>query len=189
MLIIVAGILIIDGAREVASVLGARLGHEVVVGIAGIAAANALLVALVLALPTYVSKFRATEALGLPGARLVHADPQTVGVLQAVSSAIKDHCGTFIPMPGMDSFYLFAQKTPPTLLTGSDWMSGVSVAQQRRAVREVEAARDVCILRNDGIVSFWLGTRPLPSRPLVDYVVSHSTNPISLPGGYILSPG
>jgi hypothetical protein len=136
-----------------------------------------------------VSKFRATEALGLPGARLVHADPQTVGVLQAVSSAIKDHCGTFIPMPGMDSFYLFAQKTPPTLLTGSDWMSGVSVAQQRRAVREVEAARDVCILRNDGIVSFWLGTRPLPSRPLVDYVVSHSTNPISLPGGYILSPG
>ena len=188
LLILVAGILIVDGAREVQSVLGAELNRGVVAGITGVATAEALLVAFVFAVPSYVGTYRSFVTLDLPGAHLVHVDPETAGTLRAVSSAIADKCGTFVSMPGLDSFYLFARRRPPTLLSGSDWMAGVDEAQQQRAVREVEAAKKVCVLRNDGIATFWLGTRPLPNQPLVKWVLGHSANAVSLPGGYSLSP-
>jgi hypothetical protein len=188
-LIIVGGILISDGAREVAATFDEIPGRRLARAVAAAAAGEAVLAALVLPLPGYVSAFRQAEPLGLSGARLVRADATTAHDLQAVVTALKTRCTTFVSMPGLGSFYLFANETPPTLLISSGWMLGINPGDQERAVKAVEAASGVCVLRNTELTGFWLGaTASLPNRPLVNYIVSHSTNAAELSGGYSLAP-
>jgi hypothetical protein len=187
-LIVVAGALIADGAREIAAGLRGIASIRFVQVIAAAALGEALLTALVLPLPGYITKFRADQPLGLPGAHLVRSDRTTVEGLRDVTAALRAHCQTFISMPGLGSFYLFAGEQPPTYLISSDWMPGISAATQALATAEVENTPGVCALRNDRLVSFWMGPRPLPNTPLVQYVQSHSANTISLPDGYALAP-
>lgn len=188
MLIVVAGALIADGAREVAAGLGGAASNQLVQVVAAAALGEALLTALVLPLPGYITTFRTDQSLGLAGAQLVRADPTTVEGLREVTATLKAHCHTFISMPGLGSFYLFSGEQPPTYLISSDWMTGISAATQAHAAAEAENTPGVCVLRNDDIVGFWMGQSPLPNTPLVEYIQSHSANALSLADGYTVAP-
>jgi hypothetical protein len=190
LLIAVGAILIADGVVGVSFAVG-ETGGRLVGSIPTAAAGFAVLTALILPLPGAISAYRAAEPIDLPGAHLVRTDPATVEALRAVTAALKSKCTTYVSMPGLGSFYLFSAESPPTYLIGSDWMSGVPSEDQRKAVEEVSAASGVCMLRNDSISGFWLGStqrQAFPNRPLVNYIFAHSQGIVSLPGAYQLAP-
>lgn len=190
LLVVVGGVLIVMGIQDLSFAIGDP-GARFVEPLAAAAAAGALLTSFVLPLSGAISAYRSATPVDLPGAHLVRADSATVDALRAVTATLDSKCTTYISMPGLSSFYLFTGSTPPTYLTSSDWMSGIPAADQDVAVRQVEAAHGVCVLRNDQISDFWLGTSGTPSfpqRPLVQYVLSHSRGAISLPQGYTVAP-
>jgi hypothetical protein len=110
--------------------------------------------------------------LGLPGATLVRVPADQGAVLRRVTQAVRNNCDTFVSVPGLDSFYVFAQLQPPGPLP-TRWMWLIGDDPHQQAV--VEAANRInrmCVIENDDLINFWSQGRQIPGGPLQNYIRS-----------------
>lgn len=119
-----------------------------------------------------VSAYQSTQPLGLHGAELVRVAPQRAAAVRSLVAAINQECSTFITLPGMASLYLWTGQRPPAQLYAGVWMYFLDPAQQQQVVVQVRAGPRLCVVRDQAVVDFWAEGRPIPERPLVEYIVS-----------------
>lgn len=113
----------------------------------------------------YVSE----SPLGLPGAGLVRVPAQQGAALRSTVAAIELECSTFITYPGLTSFYVWTGEEPSPRLYGP-WMFTLDSAQQQAVVQELQARQRVCVVKDQAMIEFWSEGRPVPDRPLVNFI-------------------
>jgi hypothetical protein len=109
-----------------------------------------------------------SEALGLPGARLVRLDPNLALNTQILTQIVRNHCDTFYSAPAFGALYIYTGLPTPTGLL-ANWPGVLSESEQRELVSQLEAleadGKRVCIVRDHDRVYLWrtssFGTGPL----------------------------
>lgn len=114
-------------------------------------------------------EFDSGRPLGLPGAGSVRLQDQRGADLRALVVAVDRECSSFITFPGMASFYLWTGQQSPAQLY-SPWMFAMDGAAQRSAVSQIENRPRLCVVKNQAVIDFWAEGRPVPGRPLVDFI-------------------
>jgi hypothetical protein len=90
--------------------------------------------------------------------------------IDAVTSYVKKHCGTFESLPGLNSFYFLSGETPPTGLNTTQWMNLLSLGQQADVLATLRRTPRLCVIEDHYLVHFWDQSRPLKQTPLVTYI-------------------
>lgn len=95
---------------------------------------------------TYVS----VPSLGLPGARYLRLDEYQSQEYRALAEYLRTQCDTFVVIPGLNSLYFWAGKTPPTYFNingegvmPSDRQQDQIVAALRRAKRPLVVESEI----------------------------------------------
>ena len=109
-------------------------------------------------------------ALPIPGASDLHLPRSQVNELVGVVASLRHRCHTLITMPGMFSFNQWSGLPNPSGMSQEPWWAVLSRQQLRIALVAAQKADDLCLVRNNGSVAFWLLGRPLPQIPLVRYL-------------------
>ncbi len=168
MLPAIGAIAIVDGLRLLAAARAAVIERliaptltaaAIVIGLAGAARAH--------------HEWRDAAPLPLAGTH-VRASPRDVAEVVDVSAALAQ-CETFFGMPGFNSFYLFADKQPPTWQNAGAWMMLFDRKRQARAVRDLQRAEGLCVLRNPTIEANWIHAGHEIKGPLRPFLESKTT--------------
>jgi len=114
--------------------------------------------------------YQAAVPLDLAGAQSVRMPANSGADLRTVVSAIDQRCATFITYPGMNSFYLWTGKKPPTEVRSENWMITFDTGQQQALADRLAGVPDLCVVRNQRQVKFWTRGQPVADRPLVKYI-------------------
>jgi hypothetical protein len=174
LLVLVAFLCALDGARQLAAWAGVR-GRRLLSRPWPAAAACTL--ALVSTAGSYVIPlagmrrlYRQLPSLALPGARMLHVMPDQVQGLHELVGKLRNGCETFVTLPGLNSLYLWSGREPPTGLNATSWMFLFDDALQRRIVARLETIERLCLVRHPELVASWARSRPLPWLPLLAYL-------------------
>jgi hypothetical protein len=123
--------------------------------------------------------------LELPGSDRVRLLPAEAHRFRRISATLNRRCSTFVSLPGLNSFYLWSGREPPTALSPGDWMFLLNDEEQRRVVAATASSPHPCLLKNDFIARFWAQGRDLPDGPLLRFIQGSFT-PVSRFGAYEL---
>lgn len=104
-----------------------------------------------LKLPAARANYSALPRLDLRGSALVRSDAQTVQIYQSLARYLEANCDTFITCPGMNSFYFWTAKPPPTHLNPTT-LSILTAAQQRQIMDALRRAERPLIVILESIV-------------------------------------
>jgi hypothetical protein len=116
------------------------------------------------------------QALGLPGTELMRLPPAQASSLQSLVRAIDEDCATLITVPRMPSLNLWTRREDFTQLNeggaggGGVWMFSLSASDQQSVVSQIRERQSVCVALSPSLVNFWAEGRPVPRRPLVEYI-------------------
>jgi hypothetical protein len=119
-----------------------------------------------LAASAYVSG----QPLGVPGTALMRVPPAQAANTQALVRSIDRDCTTVITMPRMPSLYLWAGRTGISQLNPGIWMFSLDASQQQSIVSQIQDQPGTCVVVSQLLVDFWAQGRPVPQRPLVNYI-------------------
>ncbi len=110
--------------------------------------------------------------LGLPGTELMRLPSVQVSVLQSLASVADRDCTTLITLPRMESLNLWTEKAGLASLYSDVgiWVFSLDAAKQQSIVTEISGRQDVCVVRNQAVLDFEAEGRPVPRRPLVEYI-------------------
>jgi hypothetical protein len=188
LLIPVGALCVAGGARGLARTLVGERERRAVVAI-GVAAAAVLLAVIVNiqlrhTLDEYRAGYDAQVSLGLPGAEDVHLSEEEVALYRQVTAGIDANCRSMLMLPGMNSFYFWAQQEPPTGFNATGWTTLFDEAHQRRVIEETSRLKGLCELRDEPLAAGW-GAGVIPENPLVRYL-HHGFRPIAKWGDYEL---
>jgi hypothetical protein len=114
------------------------------------------------------SAYAAGQPLGLPGTELVRVSPVKASVLQALVHAIDLGCAGVITMPGMPSLNLWSGRGGISQL--NPWMFSLDATQQQAVVNQIRDQPRMCVVISPDLVDYWAAGRPVPRRPLVEYI-------------------
>jgi hypothetical protein len=116
--------------------------------------------------------FIAKTPLGLPGAELVRVPADQGTQLRSLVASIDRYCGSFITIPGMNSFYFWTLQESPVQLDSEVWWSVLNGAQQQSILQQLETRQRLCVVKDQRLVEFWADGGQAPRRPLVDFIDS-----------------
>jgi hypothetical protein len=114
------------------------------------------------------SAYAAGQPLGLPGTELIRVPRAQASSLQSLVHAIDQDCAGLVTMPGMPSLYLWTGRGGISQL--NPWMFSLDDAQQQSVVTQIRDQPGMCAVISPTLVDFWAGGRPVPRRPLVEYI-------------------
>jgi hypothetical protein len=143
-----------------------NLSHAVFSG----AVAGMVLFALALRPLPSLAAFQAGVTPGLPGTGLIRLPENEASELRRVAAVVKANCDTFISLPGLNSFYFFADESPPSGFNSGAWPWLFSRERQQGIVDASRTHVRECAVRNGEALAFWARGRQVPSGPLVDYI-------------------
>jgi hypothetical protein len=112
-------------------------------------------------------------SLALVGTNRIHLPAVNVAEYQRVAARLRSDCDRFISVPGLNSFYLWTDKPPPTGMNTGDWMFLLDDDQQQRVVDAVRGVDRLCLVRSDQGLIIWVigsGTSAAPERPLTRFI-------------------
>jgi hypothetical protein len=131
----------------------------------------AIIILLLLQRPTLlIGEYYASLApLNLPGASRIRLSEERVSLYQEIVVKLaRPEVGTFLSLPGLNSFYFWAEKEPPTYLI--TWMSLSDSRFQERIWQEAKQYQGLMVLRNKEMIRFWVHDRPIDNLPLVRHI-------------------
>jgi hypothetical protein len=120
-------------------------------------------------------------SLRLPGSHDMRLTPEEVKLYTDVTNAMRENCTATLMLPGMDSFYLWAQQEPPSYTAGA-WEILFDTAQQEKVVEATRSIHGLCLLRNYAIEAAWGSGE----GPLVDFLEHGPFKPLGNIHGYEL---
>ncbi len=173
LLIGVGAICVANGVRGLAGTLGAARERRAALGLGAVAAL--VLVAFVAdttvrkPLRDYREAYDAAVPLGLPGADSVRLAEPEADLYREVAATIDANCSTFVMLPGMNSFYFWADRQPPTGFNATGWPTLFDDADQRRVIADTRAIEDLCLLENPALAGGWSAGRTADG-PLLRYL-------------------
>lgn len=126
--------------------------------------------------------YNASIPLDLPGARNVRLGPEEVELYRSISTSINANCETFLALPGMNSFYVWTEREPPTGHNATAWMTLFDDERQRAVIGGANRVAELCLLENEPLAAGW---GAIPEGPLVKYM-RKEFKPISNIGEYRL---
>lgn len=170
-----------DGVRQYRAAAGRTRVSVVAAPVALVVNAAAVL----LLAFTVLTDFGAATQLALPGAQSVRLVPEQGAQLRGVVVAIKANCTSFITIPGMDSMYLWTDQDPPAELSSEVWWLVLDKDQQQAIVDRLRGRQGLCVVKNQQYIDFWAQGRPVPDRPLVEFI-NHEFVPMGAWGDYQL---
>ncbi len=115
--------------------------------------------------------YRHGEPLGLPGSSHLRLSAEDVATYRWVAERLHTECDTFVGLPGLNSFYFWAEKPPPTALNAGFWMKLLTDDQQAEIVAALDSRERVMAVRNRELVKFWLRDGAA-TGPLARYIDS-----------------
>jgi hypothetical protein len=135
-------------------------------------------------LPAARRHYATLPALDLPGSRLIRADASTVRSYQALAHYLEANCDTFLTSPGMNSFYFWARKQPPTHLNVTTF-SILTKQQEEQVVTALNRASRPLIVAIEGTITPAPANAGLPLRPFMrvlrdEYVEIHHIPPFKI---------
>jgi hypothetical protein len=188
LLIPVGALCVANGARGLVGVLGDEGERRTVGALAAVAAAITLVVIgnLYLRQPLDAARagIDATVPLRLSGVEEPRLLAHEAEVYRDVSRAIDEYCASLVTLPGMNSFYIWADREPPTGLNATAWMELFDDEQQQRVVEATRSQENLCLLENEGLMGYWMRGRE-PQGPLVRYL-RRGFRPVATFGEYKL---
>lgn len=112
------------------------------------------------------------QPLGLPGTELMRLPPVQVSALQSLAAAADRDCTTLITLPRMESLNLWTEKAGLASLYSDVgiWVFSLDAAKQQSIVNELSGRQGVCVVRSQSVLDFEAQGRPVPRRPLVEYI-------------------
>jgi hypothetical protein len=189
LLVPVAAICIVDGARQLAAFLQASAAGSSILRRVALVLGPA--VALLLAASFYQglekerALYRTGVPLALPGTNRLHLPRPTAATLVWLRNGILEHCTMFVGLPGLPSFYFWTGQEPPNGFNVGTWMYLFPPEVQEGILERIRGVDRLCVVRNQSLVAMWARGRPLPPGPLVDYLAENFT-PIASRRGYEL---
>jgi hypothetical protein len=117
-----------------------------------------------------VRVYQRLEPSGLPGSRLLRLARDQADFYRRVLQATRTHGRSFFTMPGLGSFYLWAEAEPPTRLNATAWMTLFTPAQQSQVVQDLEKTPDLWVIRWNPGVGFWTAGRDISANKIVRYI-------------------
>ena len=114
------------------------------------------------------SAYAIGEPLGLPGTDLIRVPRSQASTLRSLVHAIDQDCTGLISMPGLPSLNLWTGRAGIAQL--NPWMFSLDSAQQQSIVTQIRDQPGLCVVVSPTLVDFWAGGRPVPRRPLVEYI-------------------
>ena len=105
--------------------------------------------------------------------------------VRAAVSALDQDCAAFVTYPGLESFYLWTNQSPPTDLRSEVWMITYDQGQQQSVVERLRGQPRLCVLESRREIDFWARGRPIAQRPLVEFIDQEFT-PAGTFGEYVL---
>ena len=189
LLLVLAGVLLLwDGARAQEPI--ARRVFRSSVARRRLFRAGALAV-LLLAYASLTSllglreQYRASTPLGLPGAARVRLPAEEVAELNWATNALRVHADTFLTLPGLNSFYFWAEKEPPTGLNTTTWMTLLTDKEQQEVLDALSRHERACILCNASELRFWAGHSKQAPAPVFKHI-KENYKPVLSRGEYSL---
>jgi len=132
------------------------------------------------------ARYLAATPLELPGASRIRLSSREVHLYQdLVRPLARPEVETFLTLPGLNSFYFWAQKDPPTGFNVTTWMTLLDDRHQERIWESAKGRSGLMVVRNQWLIRFWMQGQPLDGSPLVREINSHFRTVKSL-GGYEL---
>jgi hypothetical protein len=171
-LVPVGAIVLGDGIRQLRAASFAAGGRVRTVGAVAPAVLLMNIVALLVLAFTGTSAFVSGTPLGLPGAESIRLQAQSVESLRQLVAAVDRGCSTFITFPGMNSFYIWTAKDPPTSAHIEVWWLVLDTDQQRALVQQLAGRPRLCVIKNQQVIDMWAEGSQIPNRPLVDFIDS-----------------
>ncbi len=119
---------------------------------------------------TAARNYAALSPLNLPGAKRVHLPPDQVRALQQlVEPLARPEVETFLTLPGLNSFYFWAEKEAPTGFNAA-WMLPLEAEAQEKVWEAARQRRGLMVVRNRSLVRHWTKNRSAEQLPLVKYI-------------------
>ncbi len=116
--------------------------------------------------------YASSVPLGLPGASRIRVPADQAALLRQVTESIHENCDTFISIPGLDSFYIFAQVQPPVPVPSRFmWLTG-DVSHEQALVDASSHVGRLCAVDNGALTRAWTQGEQI-SGPLVTYIDSN----------------
>jgi hypothetical protein len=173
LLIPVGALCVASGVRNLSAVLGEGQERRAALALGAVAAlALTLFVADTTVrkpLRDYRAHYDALVPLGLPGAERVRVGAPEAELYQEVTAAIDASCRAFVMLPGMDSFYFWADQRPPSGYNATGWPTLYDDAAQRHVIEDIRSLRGLCLLENQALAGGWSAGRE-DGGPLIRYL-------------------
>jgi hypothetical protein len=133
----------------------------ILAGQSAAAAAIVMLFALVwCGLPALRRHYASLPALELPGSARIHNAPATVHCSRALAHYLETNCDTFLTTPGMNSYYFWAHKRPPTHVNPTTF-SILTMQQEENVISALNRAKRPLIVAIEGTVVMDSENRPV----------------------------
>ena len=115
--------------------------------------------------------YAALTPLGFPGATRVHLPAEQVGLFRQITERLASPASeTFLTLPGLNSFYFWAQKEPPSSLNTTTWMTLLDGTEQEHVWKAAQDKRGLMVVRNQSLAAHWLRSRTNASFPLARHI-------------------
>lgn len=133
---------------------------------------------------TYVS----VPSLGLPGARYLRLDEYQSQKYRALAEYLRTQCDTFVVIPGLNSLYFWAGKTPPTYfnICGEGVMP--SDRQQDQIVAALRRAKRPLVVESEIRWPSWIRVGDAKAGPLPLFIANEYREVARLADFRILAP-
>jgi hypothetical protein len=131
--------------------------------------------------------YASSTPLQIGGATRLRLPTATATAYTDLTNTLRSRCDQFLTLPGMNSFYLWADRVPPTGDNVTSWMFLLNQEQQQRIVNRVRDVHRLCLVSNETELADWEEGRTPPARPLYEYVTSPAFKQIYAAGGYTIA--
>ena len=131
--------------------------------------------------------YRARAPLNLPGARLLRLDQADAALYRCLAENLRHSRPSFVTVPGMNSFYGWAERPPPTGFNTTMNFALLSGAEQQKIVEVARGCKPIALVLNAGLLEFWIRGRFQARGPLVDFAKTECRLAGSVRGYHLMS--